>query len=370
MNLINRPTFTARVKVSSLTDPSQERISNTFTIESKQRGSLLLENTVNNVPYGIDLDEKGFLWATDFYSGSLIKLDTKTFEVVNSFKLKSDSLYTDITIDDANNSIYVQRLNSTAGGGGVVEVYDFAGKFIRQFNSPARSYPIGLELINNILYIGDRDDQRQVRAVNPLNGSIFATYKSPCDVNFGPRGISYDGENILQVCTNFSSGALSDATLMRISMDNLLVQKDNIVLEGYSGVINARGAAYDPSDKNIWISDFGGNIYKIAGFDVISSVEESEENSEFNAINDVNLYPNPAMNFSNLNFKSNVNAFTKVQLTNSLGDIIGILFEGYLTDNDAKNLIVDTSKLQNGMYFINLEIENKVVSTSKLIVIK
>lgn len=372
MNIMNRPTFTARIKVTSIADPSQERISNTFTIETKQRGSLLLENTVNNVPYGIDLDDKGFLWATDFYGGNLIKLDTKTFEVVQSFKMRGDSLYTDISVDDASNTIYVQRLNSTAGGGGVIEAYDFSGKFLRQFNSPARSYPIGLEMINNILYVGDRDDQRQVRGVNPQNGSIFATYKSPCDVNFGPRGITFDGESLLQVCTNFSSGSLSDATLIKIGMDNLTIPKDNIVLEGYSGVINARGAAFDPSDKNIWVSDFGGNIYKVAGFDVIASVENDNFNNTNSQNNTYNfeLYPNPAVNFSNFNYISQVDGFTKIQITNNLGEVIGTIFEENLRTNEVKNAILDTSNLTNGLYFVNLVVNNKVVSSTKLVVIR
>lgn len=368
----NRPTFTAKLKITSITDPNQTRTSKTFTIESKQKGSLLLENNVNTVPYGIDLDKDGFLWATDFYGGSLIKLNTSTFEVVKTLKLKGDSLYTDITLDEAGNSIYVHRLNSTAGGGGVIEVYDFDGKFLKSFTSPARSYPIGLEFVNGVLYVGDRDDQRQVRSVNPSSGTVLNTYKSPCDLNFGPRGITYDGVHLMQVCTNFSSGALSDAKLIRMTMDKLTSEKDNLVLEGYSGVINARGAAYDPIDKNIWLSDFSGNIYKVAGFDVIASAENDENSNNDNnkELNNFSLYPNPASNFVNLSFQNENYGFYKVTITNSYGDYIGTLFEGYLNQLSNKNLVYDTQNLTNGMYILNIEKDKNIIKSEKLVIIK
>jgi len=370
-NVANRPTFTARIKITSIANPTQVAISNTFTIEQKKIGSLLSENTINTVPYGIDIDSKGNLWATDFNGGKLIYLDPNNFQILNSFKLKADSLYTDITIDENNNRLFVHRLNSTAGGGGVIESYSLDGNFLNSYKSPALSYPIGLEIINNILYVGDRDDQRLVRAVNPENGSVFQTYKSPCDVNFGPRGVDYDGQYFLQICTNFSSGSLSDAKLMRLDLSSLTVEKDNVALEGYSGVINARGITFDKSDKNFWISDFGGNIYKIAGFETITSVENDDKMNQTNDdIFSLELYPNPANNYININYKANRDSDVKLFLSDNFGNNVGIVFENYMLENSIKNVVYDIANLSSGMYYLNVQVGSGIVSTKQIVVIK
>jgi len=190
-------------------------------------------------------------------------------------------------------------------------------------------------------------------------------------VNFGPRGVDYDGQYFLQICTNFSSGSLSDAKLMRLDLSSLTVEKDNVALEGYSGVINARGITFDKSDKNFWISDFGGNIYKIAGFETITSVENDDKMNQTNDdIFSLELYPNPANNYININYKANRDSDVKLFLSDNFGNNVGIVFENYMLENSIKNVVYDIANLSSGMYYLNVQVGSGIVSTKQIVVIK
>ena len=48
---------------------------------------------------------------------------------------------------------------------------------------------------------------------------------------------------------------------------NLSVEVARFSTETNDGLINSRGIDYDPRDKNFWITDYNGNLYKLAGFD-------------------------------------------------------------------------------------------------------
>ena len=111
-SLPNVNTIYGRIRVSSVTDPSQWRISNTFTITGKDKGSIIQQGGVNFVPYGIAWDGQVGLWTTSFYSNKLVKLNADNFVTQKEITLEGDSLFTDIAMDRNKGILYIHRMNS------------------------------------------------------------------------------------------------------------------------------------------------------------------------------------------------------------------------------------------------------------------
>ena len=368
----NRPTDLAKVRVTSLTDPSQVEVSYPFALRPKTKGSILSEVATGHIPYGIALDTQGFLWSTSFYSNELFKYRAATMEIVEKFTLKYDSLYTDIAIDEQNNRIYMSKLNSTLGGGGRLEVRDLEGNLIEDILHPfdlSSSYPIGTALLDGYLVLSDRDGDRAFRIVDPQDDFQFiADIDNPCQFTAGPRGMSYDGsEYMYHVCMNFGGG-LSDANLYRLSKQDLTFVEEEIKLQNATGLINARGVAFDPIDKNIWISDFNGNIYKIAGFETVSNVEDEEEilnNPEIDAF----IYPNPVNNFSNVSIQSNdYNGRMEIKIVDMMGRTVGTLFEGNTSTGNLQNFNIKAEEFESGMYNLIVITDGRIGLVKKFIV--
>ncbi len=269
-------TITARVRVSSLTNPDQVAVTPRFSIQPVHPGAILKLTGVSHVPYGIAYDGEGYLWATSFYGNRLYKYNAETLELVGSFVMPvGDSLFTDITINRKDGTIYVHKMASLSGGQGIIIALDQNGNLKKTYLSPATQYPIGLVWLEaDTLLVGDRNLQKLY--VYDLSAQqTLATYDNPFTADFGPRGLCRDPEgNIYQVSTDFTGGSLQGAYLIKIPAGNYATEIDRLSLSGPSGTINARGADYDQRDGTFWLSDFGGTIYKIVGFQIPNAVEQ------------------------------------------------------------------------------------------------
>ncbi|MBI5323724.1 MAG: PKD domain-containing protein [Ignavibacteriae bacterium] len=247
-------------------------ISRTFSINTLKKGSVLISSGVKYVPYGITYDGINGLWSTDFEGNKLYKLNAETFAIEKSFTLPGDSLFSDLTLDRLTGTIYIHKMNSTSGNGGKILVLDTLGNQIRSFNSPSKSYPIGLELVDGVLIACDRDGSRQMYKISAVDGSEISRSTNPYNKTYGPRGLCYDGSKYLyQICTYFpGGGSLTEALAMKIDKDTLTASLETMPLESNTGgMINARGIDIDPRDNNFWVSDYNGNLYKIAGFNTL-----------------------------------------------------------------------------------------------------
>ncbi len=376
--LPNVETDFARVRISSLSNSEQTKISNSFSITLIEKGSILKATSVNFVPYGIAFDGKEGLWVTSFNSNQLVKLNANTFAREKSVTLPGDSLFTDIAYDRDNNIIYVHRMNSTNGNGGNILIVDTNGKLIRQFPSPANVYPIGLEVFDGKLLVGDRDKKDQfgrqlLMVVNPNNGTVEATYPNPYSKTYGPRGLAYDRKQyVFQVGTYFpSGGALTEAVAIKIDKSDLSQAEASIPLQTMTGLINARGIEFDPRDNNLWISTYDGSIYKIAGFDLIVGVNEG-----FNYLNRSNIvefkaYPNPTSSniiFSVIPFIDLENV--SIQIQDPIGNKIEGLSFNNINRNETKVIIFDTKNLISGIYFVTITTDNKKIVVDKIMIVK
>ncbi len=372
----SKPTFLGRIRITSMTNSEQVVVSNTFTISQMQRGSFLQATTVSYVPYGIASDGKGSLYTTSFYTDKMYKLDQNTFIVEKEMTLRGDSLFTDLTIDKVNNVIYLHRLLSTdQSASGIIASYDMDGKLLKEFPSPNTEYPVGIEMLDGKLLIGERQGGKttqKLQIIDPITGVVEFSVLNPYNKRFGPRGLGYDGEKyVYQICTNFpSSGPLTEVLLMRIDKNDLGTEVDKIPLEDINGLINARGVDFDPVDKNFWVSTFDGSIYKLAGFEtVVNSVDDDP--AFYESIIETDLYPNPMTDFSTFTFKLKKHSGrVRVELSNVLGERIGRLFDKNISALEPNVVQINGNGLESGMYYVSIFIDGKLVTSEKLVVVK
>lgn len=374
----NIATINGRVRISSVVNPNQIRISNSFTVKIKEKGSVLRNGKVSYIPYGLAYDGKNGLWTTSFGSNKIIKLNATDLSVEKTLTVSGDTL-TDIALDMDKGWIYVHRMYNTQGGGGIIYVIDTNGNQIRSRPSPADTYPIGLEYVDNKLIIGDRDGQRNLYVTNPESGQILQTVKNPCQLRYGPRGLSYDGTRYLyQVCTYFpsSSNSLEDAYIIKIDKNDLKTEVERLRLEDFNGLINGRGISYDVNDKNFWISDYGGNIYKIAGFETIVGIDEKTD-ADNSIKTELLIYPNPASEQISVSISgaaSIFNSFNQVDgnITIELIDILGNRLLSYTFDgiDDLRNINLSLNNFDNGVYNLVLIYQGQTIDSEKILIIK
>lgn len=372
----NYQTEFARIRITSLTNENESKISNTFTITMISKGSIIRNFGVNFIPYGIAYDGNEGLWTTSFQDNHLTRYNIHTFAKEKIIKLLGDSLFTDLSYDRINHLIFVHRMNSTSGTGGIILVVDTSGNLIRQFQSPAPVYPIGLELVDGKLIVGDRDKKdefgRQILyVVNPLDGKVETTYPNPYSKTYGPRGLAYDQSQFLyQIGTYFpNAGALSEAVAIRMNKDNPSKEVDRIPLQTSTGLINARGIEYDPHDKNLWISDYNGNIYKIAGFELIVGIEEMPPKSIEQVA--VETFPNPANDFFEIVIKSkNFSGAVQIELFDSMGNKIETLLEVDFNYLETAHFTKYVDQLPSGIYFVKVISGNQILTSKEIIVLK
>ncbi len=363
----NKPTTNARIRVSSESNNNQIKVTNQFTILLKNKGSVLFSTQMPYTPYGLAYDGKGGLWTTTFGSNQIIKLNSQTFAIEKTLNVPGDTL-TDLAFDKEKGIIYVHRMFNTQGGGGLIYIIDTNGTLIKQRPSPATEYPIGLEIVDGKLIVGDRDGQRFFYETDPDNGNILNIYRNACQDRYGPRGLEYDGKEFLfQVCTFFpsSSSSLENAYIQKIHKNDLGTELERIRLESLFGLINARGIAYDPSDKNFWISDFGGMIYKIAGFETIVSVFEKETTTEKIYLH---IYPNPIKDFGNIYLLAYENLNVNIYLQDLLGNKIARLFSNHISKNQEINIPIYRKDIPQGIYFIVIYNGKYPVITRKILI--
>ncbi|TAL67785.1 MAG: hypothetical protein EPN82_13165 [Bacteroidetes bacterium] len=357
-----------KIRVSS---DENSLISNSFSINSLQKGSVLISSGVKYVPYGITYDGISGLWSTDFEGNKLYKLNGDNFAIEKSFTLPGDSLFSDLTLDRQTGTLFIHKMNSTAGNGGNILVLDTLGNVIRSFKSPSKSYPIGLELVDGVLIACDRDGSRQMYKINPENGDEISRSTNPYNKTYGPRGLCYDGSQYLyQVCTYFpGGGSLTEALAMKIDKSNLTAGLETMPLESNTGgLINARGIDIDPRDNNFWISDYNGNLYKIAGFNPIISVKE---NTDEQGALDTRIFPNPMVEFSTISFKSLIdNASVKVQINDVLGRCIGTYYEGMMNKDDTHYFQLKKEQLSSGVYYVSFIINGRQAQLKQLVVVE
>lgn len=373
----NRPTEYARIRISSATNPSETRVTRTFSIVPIKIGTILENGGVSHIPYGIAYDGKDGLWTTSFQEAKIYKLNSTSLIIEKEipFENPKDSLCTDLTIDHATGTIYIHKLNSTTpGNGGLIYTMDTTGKLLNSYPSPATNYPIGLELVDGKLLAADRDGSRMIYTIDQATGTTLSSKKNPYQLTYGPRCLCYDGSQYMyQICTNFSGGSLSGTINLKIDKNTPTKEEGRMELLQGSTTINARGIEYDPRDKNFWVADYGGNIFKVAGFETVTPPDPNgvleQTNDTYNQVISGSIYPNPTSDATFISYQLNKPAsHLKIEVVNLLGETVSTLFDNSPVGNEQNILKLETSNLANGVYSILFTVDRMEHVAKKLIV--
>ncbi len=357
------------IKITSVNEPSISKISNIFSINKVKKGDVLKITGVNFVPYGIVHDGENSLWTTSFYSNKLSKINLTDFTVEQQYNLPAGTLYTDLTYDKQNGVFYIHRMNDSNGIGGVILKVDKTGNLISQYPSPAKNYPIGICYVDGTLYAAERDGGQRIYALDPATGKYSKEFDNPFKINYGPRGLGYDGEYIYQASTAFPNGTLEGGYIVKLNKNNPAIEIDRMPLFEGQMVINCRGIDADPIDKNFWVSSFSGSIYKIAGFN--AGIVSVDDNLEFSNKIETNIYPNPAFTLTNISFKMNqISGWVDIDIYDMYGRKILNIYHQYLNNDGFDVINYNTDNISAGMYNIIFTINGNKELTKKLIITK
>jgi PKD repeat protein len=114
-----------------------------------------------------------------------------------------------------------------------------------------------------------------------------------------------------------------------------------------------------------FVSGGGNNVY----IDDINLYDPNNTSASIRENDDVSLFrvfPNPTNSIANVTFDLMDNSNVKVSLTDMLGQEIQVINQSNLTAG-SHQFEVNTNELSNGIYFVNLFVDGKVI-TQKLIV--
>ncbi|MFP4529571.1 MAG: hypothetical protein ACLFQX_13575, partial [Candidatus Kapaibacterium sp.] len=267
----------------------QSAASADFAIRPAEPGTVLAARGVDFRPYGMHYFD-GRLLVADYDASRLYTLDPEDMSFAGNY-YEATGYLTDADREDETGDIYIMSMNNETGSGGRILRFSADGQMIGSFTSPLTEYPAALEFVDGGMLIAERDGQQRMALIDPESGSVQKYYSSPAPVPYGPRCIaSDDSGNVYQVITAFPNITLTYSELLKMNASGPDVVLDRFRLEDPDGVINARGVAYDPDDGSFWISDFGGVIFKVAGFD--SGGTPVAELSDFSK--NIKVWPNPA----------------------------------------------------------------------------
>lgn len=118
-----------------------------------------------------------------------------------------------------------------------------------------------------------------------------------------------------------------------------------------------------------------GNGYVLAsGGQFVDEESESFRTASVSGLNDngivnaISIYPNPANDMATLAFSTNEKSSAAISITNILGEAVYKNEIGFLTAGQHI-MPISTAKLAEGMYFVNLMTNNKII-TKKITIVK
>jgi thiol-disulfide isomerase/thioredoxin len=153
----------------------------------------------------------------------------------------------------------------------------------------------------------------------------------------------------------------SDANLAKFEADYQIPGYPTLYLIGPNKKIyNNALYDYNQGADHPSVSDWEKTANKHFGF-IPTGIDN------FNDKNPLTIYPNPAKGSTNLFFNLNNSTNVKLDVTNTLGQIIDKKEFGRLSSGD-QSIKYDLSNLQPGMYYFTLTAENSRSITKKLIV--
>lgn len=382
-NLPDVESEVARIKISSEQIVEQTAVSRSFTIIKYKKGGIITSAGKPMITYGIVYDGE-YLYSTDFASNLMIKMDPNTFETKEEIRItgaqRSDSLFTDLAYVPERGTFFVHRLESSTPGTGTrgwLYEMDKKGKIKRTYQSDCQ-YPIGLAWLGTVnpdipyLLATDRNLSQDIFLVDPDNGKQVVKLTRQKRVDNGPRGATVSSKQgvFYQVITDFTGGTtLQKASADELSIEDGTNQNCSIQLDNTGATINARGIEFDPKDKNFWISDYSGNIYKIVGCEIIRGVNEQNSKAIPSGVVLMQNAPNPFATETNISFNLPKSMQVKVVITDVRGKLIMNLADK-IFEKGENNLTFSPVGLASGTYTYSLVFGNGATISKSMVLVK
>jgi photosystem II stability/assembly factor-like uncharacterized protein len=380
------PSMFARIRITG-SGSGEQVVSRTFTIEELRVGSVIAATAKPVVPYAIGYDGV-HLWAADFRSRRMLKLDPSTLatvEVIENQLDEGNELITDLAWVPERGTFFVNRLATATGGGGWLYEMERTGEQVGRWASPAE-YPVGLAWLGGdssstqYLLLSDRNGADQtIYLIDPRDPSVPAlSFPRRDTLPNGPRGASAagaDGKHFWQVITDFSGGgSLLGATARRIDLETQDVDCIVELASGElaSGIINARGVEFDPLDRNLWVSDFHGNIWKMVTCEGLALAHDTTTSApvERAAVTGITLEqnaPNPVSSTTSIRLVLARPEEARLVVHDMSGRLVAVLHDGRVEAGEHV-FAFDTDGLAAGVYRYSVVVTGGSVSRRMVVI--
>lgn len=340
-------TFTARIRVVSLSS-GQDLLSRTFSITPRYKGAILAQTSLGYNSYGIKFADKSKLWVVDYRNATINLYNKNNLALLRKLQSPVAGFYTDIA--QSNDTLFLHKMSDENGSNAELILIDTNGVLIRRIPSPA-NYPMGLSYSNGQVYLSERDGQKLIYKLDISKDFAIQNLRvNPVLADFGPRCIAINNDLFHQVSTYFNSNTLSksEVSVFSLTSGNII---ESIQLTDRNGIINARGIDIDPEDGNYWITNFTGNLYKIASGENVTSVDDLVEK--------FNIFPNPASDLVTISTNKIGYDLTSANNTIQIFDILGIEVLSINSKDEVSNrqnglISIDISQLKRGIYYIRM----------------
>lgn len=377
-NVTPTQTMWARIRVTQVSDPSKVATSHSFTIEPMKLGGILQQETKPVIAYGLAYDGQ-HLYTADFAGHKMLKIDPVTLQTVEIIELQYDgrsrdsSLFTDLAFHTPSGNLFIHQL--ATGGSSFGALYEFtrAGQQVNRYSSSAR-YPVGLAWMGDdnpdlpYLLASDRDGSQEIYLVDPASGESVITIPRAKQVSAGPRGATSGGGDgkFFQVITDFTGGSLKETTaeLMTVEDQNATC---TIPLATPNGIMNARGIERDPRDKNVWVTDLSGNIFKVATCEgLVLPPLSTPSTPATSGVMLVQNTPNPFREETSVAFVLPHSAQTKLVVHNAEGRLVATLLDEHRSAGLHRIRFAPT-ELASGIYRYTLVVDGRESQTRTMV---
>jgi photosystem II stability/assembly factor-like uncharacterized protein len=363
----------ALVRVSNT---SETLISQNFRIVSRSAGStfdVVTEQPLYMYDIAYDSDEN-VLWVTNFNTADtkIYKIDPDNGNMLGNLDLGAGKFsLTGIKYDKRSKTFYIHQRNDALDASFIYQV-NKSGQTLHKWTSPAK-YGTGIYPREDTLYLGDRNNNKILRAVLSDPSNTFDDIFLERQATFGPRCISFNpvsGE-MLHTWTDFqgtdANAQLYDSYLLRLDAVTGHELASFFVQEGGNAGTNVRGCEYDPrsNGESVWVTVLNsGNSSKILKLTLkdgpAASVSKSADKIE------MSVYPNPTFGMTSINYF--LDKTTEVQLTlrDMLGRTVRVLPQGKVGEG-KRYISFDMTGLTAGTYIAELSFDGIVAGVTKLI---
>jgi photosystem II stability/assembly factor-like uncharacterized protein len=375
----NTPTMWARVRASLASNPSVNATSFSFTIEPLRVGGIISQQSKAVIAYGLAYDGE-FLYTADFAGQKMLKMRASTLETVASYELQyqgktgDSSTFTDLAYNPNTGTLFVHRLKPGGVGGGWLYELTREGQQVHRWESPA-SYPIGLAWMGQdnpdlqYLLATDRDGDQNLYLIDPASGEAVITMTRERKLELGPRGATSVGDgDFFQIMTDFTGGSLNSATAELMGVEDQTT-KCSVPIISHGTIVNARGIEYDPGDKNIWVTDLSGNIFKMVTCEGMVVPTSAPENPVAGSISLLQNSPNPFRGETQLGFTLATNAHARLVVHDASGRLVATLADGEL-EAGPHRVRFAPADLASGVYRYTLIVDGRESQTRTMVYVR